>query len=148
MNTKTLSKECIHAIKNGNMIFICGNGGSAAQAQHFAAELIGKYKFERRSLPCIALTTDTSALTAIANDYGYDYVFTRQLEGLSKKGDVLIGLSTSGKSRNVNNALKWGKRNGLVVCDFERFGDNTSYIQEGHIVELHELAGLIEQEFI
>ena len=100
------SKIAVETLKNGNKILLCGNGGSAADAQHFAAELTGRYKTERRGLPGIALTTDTSALTAIGNDYGYDRVFDRQVEALASKGDLLIGISTSGNSTNVINALK------------------------------------------
>jgi D-sedoheptulose 7-phosphate isomerase len=100
------SKLAVETLRNGNKILLCGNGGSAADAQHIAAELTGRYKTERRGLPGIALTTDTSALTAIGNDYGYDRVFDRQVEALANKGDLLIGISTSGNSTNVINALK------------------------------------------
>ena len=148
MSIEHLAQVCINAIKKGNKIFICGNGGSAAESQHFAAELIGKYKHIRRALPCIALTTDTSILTSISNDYGYENVFTRQLEALSNPGDILICLSTSGKSANVLNAIDWGKKHNLIVDDFERVGDTTSEIQENQLCALHELAGLIENEFI
>ena len=97
----TASKIIVGALKNGNKVLLCGNGGSAADAQHIAAELTGRYKSERRGLPAIALTTDTSALTAIGNDYGYDRVFDRQTEALANSGDVIIGISTSGNSNNV-----------------------------------------------
>ncbi|MEA3498444.1 MAG: SIS domain-containing protein, partial [Campylobacterota bacterium] len=103
---QTASTIIVDALKNGNKVLLCGNGGSAADAQHIAAELTGRYKSERRGLPGIALTTDTSALTAIGNDYGYDRVFDRQVEALANKGDVLIGISTSGNSKNVISALK------------------------------------------
>ena len=95
------SKLAVETIKNGNKILLCGNGGSAADAQHIAAELTGKYKTERKGLPAIALTTDTSALTAIANDYGYDRIFDRQIEALANNGDLIIGISTSGNSKNI-----------------------------------------------
>ena len=111
--TQTIQKAALLAIqtlKNGNKILICGNGGSAADAQHIAAELTGRYKRERRGLSAIALTTDTSALTAIGNDYGYDFVFSRQFEALAQKGDLLWGISTSGNSANVLNALKLAKK--------------------------------------
>lgn len=147
MKIETLALACIKAIKNGNKIFICGNGGSAAQAQHFAAELIGRYKKERRALPAISLTTDSSILTSIANDYGFEKVFIRQLKALAKPGDVLIALSTSGRSDNVLLAIAWGKTNGMFVCDFERIGDSTAEIQENQLVALHELAGMIENAF-
>ena len=100
------SKIAVETLRAGNKILLCGNGGSAADAQHIAAELTGRYKTERKGLPAIALTTDTSALTAIGNDYGYDRVFDRQVEALAQKGDLLIGISTSGNSTNVINALK------------------------------------------
>ena len=89
---------------------VCGNGGSAADAQHFAAEIIGRFEKERIALPAIALTTDTSALTALGNDYGYDFVFSRQVEGLGVKGDTLVGISTSGNSENVIKAVEVGKK--------------------------------------
>lgn len=102
----TLAAEIIiKALQNGNKILIFGNGGSAADAQHFAAELTGRFVKERKGLPAIALTTDTSALTAIGNDYGFYKIFSRQVEALAKKGDVCIGISTSGNSNNVLNVL-------------------------------------------
>lgn len=103
----------IRTLKSGGKIMLCGNGGSAADAQHIAAELMGRYKVNRNPLPAIALTTDTSALTAIANDYGYDFVFKRQLQGIAKPGDCLIGISTSGNSLNVRLALAWAIRNDI-----------------------------------
>ena len=101
------------AMTLGNKILICGNGGSAADAQHFAAELTGRYLKERRSYPALALTTDTSALTAIGNDYGFDSVFSRQIEGLGKAGDILIAISTSGRSPNILKAVEVAKARGL-----------------------------------
>jgi len=148
MKIETLAEYCTKAIEEGNKILVCGNGGSAAESQHFVAELVNKFNHDRRALPAISLTTDTSVLTSIANDYGYENVFVRQLEALAKPGDVLIGLSTSGSSKNVNLALDWGRKNGLVVCDFERVGDSTPEIQENQLCALHELAGLIEEAFI
>jgi D-sedoheptulose 7-phosphate isomerase len=99
----------------GNAILVAGNGGSAADAQHFAAEITGRYMKERRSLPAIALTTDTSALTAIGNDYGFDKVFSRQLEGLGRPGDVFFGISTSGNSPNVIEAMRVAKTKGITT---------------------------------
>ena len=99
----------INSIKNGNTIIFCGNGGSAADSQHLAAELMGRYKIDRDPLSSIAITVDTSALTAIGNDYGYEKVFERQIRGIGKKGDVLIAISTSGKSCNVIEAIKVAK---------------------------------------
>lgn len=101
------------ALKNNKKILIFGNGGSAADAQHLAAELVGKYLKHRKALPAIALTTDTSIITAISNDYSYNNIFTRQLEALSSKGDVIIAITTSGKSTNVLKALKYAKKNNL-----------------------------------
>lgn len=103
------------ATKSGNRLFICGNGGSAADAQHFAAEFVCKYKNDRRPLAAIALTVDTSALTAIGNDYGYDQVFSRQLEALGKRGDVLVAITTSGASKNILNAVTRARELGLTV---------------------------------
>ena len=101
----TASIIASEALKNGHKIMLCGNGGSAADAQHIAAELSGRYKTERRGLAGLALTTDTSVLTAVGNDYGFDRIFDRQVEALAQKGDVLIGISTSGHSKNVVRAL-------------------------------------------
>ena len=152
----------IQTLKNGNKILICGNGGSAADAQHIAAELTGRYKRERRGLSAIALTTDTSALTAIGNDYGYDFVFSRQFEALAQKGDLLWGISTSGNSANVLNALKLAKkmecntlgfsgRNGGEMkewCDILLISpsEDTPRIQEMHILMAHIICDLIEKE--
>jgi D-sedoheptulose 7-phosphate isomerase len=145
----------MEVLKAGKKILIFGNGGSAADAQHIAAELVGRYKTERRGLPAIALSTDTSALTAIGNDYGYDRVFDRQVEALANEGDLLIGISTSGNSANVNNALKLGKELGCKTIGFSGKGggdmnglcdlnivvpsDDTPRIQEMHIMIGHIL---------
>ena len=153
----------VDALKNGNKILLCGNGGSAADAQHIAAELTGRYKTERRGLPGIALTTDTSALTAIGNDYGYDRVFDRQVESLANSGDVIIGISTSGNSKNVINALKLaqeigcktvgftGRDGGAMneVCDINLVvpSDNTPRIQEMHILFGHTICQLIDNSY-
>ncbi len=156
------SKIVIEALKNGNKVILFGNGGSAADAQHIAAELIGRYKSERRGLPGIALTTDTSALTAIGNDYGYDRVFDRQVEALANKGDILIGISTSGNSANVINAFKIGQEIGCKTIGFSgRDGgemnsfcdinlvvpsNDTPRIQEMHILFGHTICQLIDNE--
>lgn len=103
------------ALKNGNTVFWCGNGGSAAESSHLAVELIGRFKNNRRPLPSISLNADTSALTCIANDFGYDEIFARQLEGLARRGDVLIVLSTSGRSENILRALRKAKEIGVVT---------------------------------
>jgi len=101
---QTVAKACVDVYKNNKKTILAGNGGSAADAQHIAAELVGRYGFDRPSIPSLALTTDTSNLTAIGNDYGYDQVFSRQLDGMGVSGDLFIGISTSGNSKNVLNA--------------------------------------------
>ncbi|QKF78371.1 D-sedoheptulose 7-phosphate isomerase [Arcobacter defluvii] len=156
------SKLAVETLKNGNKILLCGNGGSAADAQHIAAELTGRYKTERRGLPGIALTTDTSALTAIGNDYGYDRVFDRQVEALANHGDLIIGISTSGNSKNVLNAFKVAKEKGCKTLGFSgRDGgemnklsdinlvvpsNNTPRIQEMHILFGHTICQIIDKE--
>jgi D-sedoheptulose 7-phosphate isomerase len=151
------------ALRRGQRVFFCGNGGSAADAQHLAAELTGRFRRERPSLPGIALTTDTSALTAIANDYGFEDVFVRQLSGLSQPGDVLVGITTSGHSPNVLRALEWAKTNnrttiGLLgkdggpakdLCDCALVvpHDDTARIQEMHILIGHIVCAWVEEEF-
>lgn len=157
------SQMIVETLRNKNKVLLCGNGGSAADAQHFAAELTGRYKLERKGLPAIALTTDTSALTAIGNDYGYDRVFDRQVEALASSGDVLIGISTSGNSKNVINALKIAKENncktvGLTgkdggdmnsICDLNLVvpSDDTPRIQEMHILFIHCICQIIDENF-
>lgn len=152
-----------NVLKNNGKILICGNGGSAADAQHFAAELTGRYKTERIALGAIALTTDTSALTAIANDYGYDVVFQRQVEALGNKNDLLIGISTSGNSKNVINAFEEAKKIGMQTIGFSgRNGglmsekcdlnllvkvDDTARIQEMHIIIIHIICQIIDNNF-
>jgi len=150
-------------IEKGGKILIFGNGGSAADAQHIAAEFVGRYKIERRGLPAIALTTDTSNLTAIGNDYGYDRVFERQVEALANRGDLLIGISTSGKSPNVIKALKLGKELGCrtvglsgkgggemsEVCDINIVipSNDTARIQEMHILIGHIICEAVDSDF-
>lgn len=149
------------AIKNGNKILICGNGGSAADSQHFAAEIVGRYMKERKGWPAVALTTDTSTLTAVGNDYGYDAVFERQVEALGEKNDWLIGISTSGNSENVIRAIqKAGSSDVKTIALLGRDGGkikelsdisillpakDTARIQEGHIFILHIWAEMIEE---
>jgi D-sedoheptulose 7-phosphate isomerase len=151
---------CGHALAQGQRIYLCGNGGSAADAQHIAAELIGRFVSDRRARPAIALTTDTSALTAIGNDYGYDEVFSRQVEGLCREGDVLIAISTSGNSDNVLKAVDTAHRAGASVIGLSgKSGgaldakadvslvvpsDVTARIQEMHIVIGHLICALVE----
>jgi len=152
----------IEALKNGHKIMFFGNGGSAADAQHLAGELIGRFLKERRSLPALALTTDSSVLTCLANDYGFDVVFARQIEGLAQKGDVAFGISTSGNSKNIINGLKkarelgcqtigllggnGGQTAGLVDLALTVPGKATPRIQESHITIGHILCRLIERD--
>jgi D-sedoheptulose 7-phosphate isomerase len=151
---------CHHALMAGHKILLAGNGGSAADAQHIAAELVGRFETERRSLPAFALTVDTSALTAISNDYGFENVFARQLEGLGTEGDVFIGISTSGNSPNIVKALEVAHRKGLktIVLSGKKGGilrgvsdaeiivpsDVTARIQEMHILIGHILCSYID----
>jgi len=155
-------KASVAVYKNNKKILIAGNGGSAADAQHFAAELVGRYGFDRPSLPALALTTDTSNLTAIGNDYGYDYVFSRQLEGMGQEGDLFIGISTSGNSQNILNAFASAKTKGITtvaltgrdggkmaeVADYTLIvpSNDTPRIQESHLLIEHMICDAIEKE--
>jgi len=147
--------------KNGGKLLVMGNGGSAADAQHFVAEIVGRFKLERRALPAVALTTDTSILTAIGNDYGYESVFSRQVEALANDGDLVVGISTSGNSPNIFKALQearlkgcrtvglLGKSGGSIkdLCDLVLIipSDDTPRIQEGHITIIHIVCDLMEK---
>ena len=158
-----MAERCKEALKSGNKVLFCGNGGSAADAQHLAAELIGRFQKERRSLASVALTTDTSILTAVANDYGYDEVFARQVEGLGRSGDVLIGISTSGNSANVVKAALKARDTGMHTIAFTGEGGGklkdicditfavpskvTARIQEMHIMVGHIICELVEDEY-
>jgi len=151
----------VDAFRNGNKLLVMGNGGSAADAQHLAAEIVGRFRLERRGLPAIALSTDTSILTAVGNDYGFDAVFRRQVEALARQGDVVIGISTSGSSPNVLSALCLAREMGcrtvgllgkdggsirdLVDIELTVPGHDTPRIQEGHITVIHILCELVEQ---
>ncbi|MEA3370821.1 MAG: D-sedoheptulose 7-phosphate isomerase [Campylobacterota bacterium] len=163
INTIELTaKRCVGIYNAKKKIILAGNGGSAADAQHIAAEMVGRYGFDRPSLPSLALTTDTSALTAIGNDYGYDYVFSRQLEGMGQDGDIFIGISTSGNSTNIIKAFERAKERGIAtVALVGRDGgemakladialvvpsDSTPRIQESHILIGHILCDIIEKE--
>jgi len=153
----------INCFSNGNKVVIFGNGGSAADSQHFAAEFIGRFLLERKSLPAISLTTDSSILTAIGNDYSFNDIFSRQCESLVKENDIVIGISTSGKSKNVINGLIESKKNnaqtvGILGCnggDIKNLVDyplvvpsnNTPRIQESHKVILHIICELVEKHF-
>jgi len=156
------AKMLIDCIRAGGCIYICGNGGSAADAQHIAAELVGRFVRERKGLPAVALTTDTSNLTSIANDYGFEHIFRRQVEALVKEGDVLWAFSTSGTSKNVLAAAELAKEKGASVLAFtgkkdsplERMSDvclcvegPTATVQEIHQVAYHILCDLAEEAF-
>lgn len=155
-------KLSVEALKQGNKILFAGNGGSAADAQHWAGELVSRFNFDRPGLAAIALTTDTSILTAIGNDYGYDYVFARQIEALGREGDVFFAISTSGNSKNIVRAIQVaserniavvgfaGQSGGLMAeaCDicFCMPSTETPKVQEGHEFLGHLICGLIEHE--
>ena len=162
-NTFNASAKVIaNALQNKNTIFWCGNGGSAAESSHLAVELIGRFKNNRRSLPSLSLNADTSAITCIANDFGYDEIFSRQLEGLGKKGDVLVVLSTSGNSENISRVLRKAKDLGVVsiallgkgggiaasLSDYSIVIDSeeTARIQEVHLLLGHTLCEYAEFE--
>jgi D-sedoheptulose 7-phosphate isomerase len=150
----------IGALKSGHKLFFCGNGGSAADSQHIAAEFVGRFQKERKAWPAIALTTDSSALTALGNDYTFDIVFSRPLQALGQKGDVLIAISTSGNSKNVLEAVKQAKLMGINtiavtggkggqlagLCNIVIIAasSKTARIQESHLVILHSLCELVE----
>jgi D-sedoheptulose 7-phosphate isomerase len=154
------TQACIGCLKNGGKILLAGNGGSAADAQHIAGEFVSRFAFDRPGLPAIALTTDSSILTAIGNDYGYEKLFTRQVQAHGNKGDIFIGYSTSGKSPNIIKAFEEARARGLIcigltgnrggpmrdLCDFvlEVPSSDTPKIQEGHAVLGHILCGLVE----
>jgi D-sedoheptulose 7-phosphate isomerase len=160
---ETACTLCVNTIRNGRRMFFFGNGGSAADAQHLAAELSGRYKKERRGLPGIALTTDTSAITAISNDYEYDYIFERQVEALAEPGDLLIGISSTGNSSNIIRAFKAGKNTGCQTLGLSgkgggKMNDNcdlnivvpsnfTARVQEMHILIGHILCQAIDDAF-
>ena len=156
-----LAKQITHALQTGKKLLLAGNGGSAADAQHLAAELVGRLHYDRPALAAIALTTDTSALTAIGNDYAFDRIFSRQVEAIGQEGDVLIGISTSGKSANILHAMEIARQKKLLTigltgkhaplmdaaCDavINVPSQETSIIQECHIVFGHILCGLVEE---
>ena len=158
-----IANTWIKALDNGNKVIFCGNGGSAADSQHLAAELMGRYKIDRNPMPALSLTTDTSALTAIGNDYGYEYVFSRPLKGIGIPGDVLVGISTSGNSRNVIEAFKVAQSKDIVTIAFTGAkgglmkdiadialnvpSDATNNIQEMHIACGHMICGIVENYF-
>jgi D-sedoheptulose 7-phosphate isomerase len=149
------------ALRSSNKLLLAGNGGSAADAQHIAAEIVGRYKMDRPAFAAIALTTDTSALTAIGNDYGFEQIFARQVEGLGRRGDVLLALSTSGRSANILAALKVARQQGLVTVGFTGAkgagmaascdhllvapSDDTAVIQQIYMAFAHGICDVVEQ---
>ena len=154
------SEAVIKALSSGHKLFFCGNGGSAADNQHIAAEFVGRFQKERKAWPAIALTTDSSALTALGNDYSFDIVFSRQLQALGQKGDCLIAISTSGNSKNVLEAARQAKALGITsiavtggnggqlapLCDIAIIAasSKTARIQESHLVIFHTICELVE----
>lgn len=162
-NIEASSSLIIDSIKNNGCLYICWNGGSASDAQHIAAEFTGRYLHERRSLPAVALTTDTSALTAIGNDYSFEDIFSRQLEGLGKAWDILLAISTSGNSKNVIKAVhaahkKWMHVIGLIGWNWWSLKDLadisivvpskvTARVQEGHILAYHIICEIVDNAF-
>jgi len=158
---EAIAAACINSLRSGGKLLLAGNGGSAADAQHMAGEYVSRFAFDRPGLPAISLTTDTSILTAIGNDYGYEMLFARQLQALGRKGDVFIAYTTSGKSPNIIAALQEAKKLGIIcvgmtgnrggplldLCDYvlEAPSSETPKIQEGHAVLGHILCGLVER---
>jgi D-sedoheptulose 7-phosphate isomerase len=159
---REIAARIVDALRLGGTLFLCGNGGSAAQAQHIAAEFTGRFKLERRGLRAVSLTTDTSALTAIGNDYGFENVFARQIEALGLPGDVLLGLSTSGGSKNVLRAFEKARECGvgcialtgptggaiaeLADATLAAPGESTANVQECHLAALHVVCEIAERE--
>jgi len=158
---QAVAEACVFALQGGNKLLFMGNGGSAADAQHLAGEMVSRFAYDRPGLPAFALTTDTSVMTAIGNDYGFEHLFSRQVEAVGRSGDVLFGISTSGRSPNVIAGLEAGRRMGLVTVGMtgnlgaritevvdhciEIPSGNTPNIQEGHIVVGHIICGLVAQ---
>jgi D-sedoheptulose 7-phosphate isomerase len=159
---QTIVSEIVKAFNNGNKVLFCGNGGSAADAQHLAAEFSGRFYKDRKALPSEALHCNTSYLTAVGNDYGYEFVYSRIIDGIGKEGDVLIGISTSGNSKNIINAFTKAKENGMLTIALtgEKGGDmapmadyaiqvpsnDTPRIQESHILIGHIICQLVEEQ--
>lgn len=156
-----VADACVKALQDGGKILFAGNGGSAADSQHLAGEIVSRFAYDRPGLAAFALTTDSSVLTAIGNDYGYEYLFARQIEAVGKGGDVFVGISTSGRSPNIRRALRVARERALVTvgltgrqggdmpecCDYclRVPSDSTPRIQEGHILIGHVLCSIIEQ---
>ncbi len=158
-----VSQSCLKAYQNGKKIILAGNGGSAADAQHIAAEFVSRFKFDRPGLPSLALTTDTSMLTAIGNDYGYDQVFARQLEANGDQGDILIAISTSGNSQNIINLVEVARSMNIYSVGFTNINggklrdkcdlclnvpyEETAIVQESHIMFGHIICGYVEEHY-
>lgn len=160
-------KDCVYVIvtafQNGNKVLFCGNGGSAADAQHLAAEFSGRFYIDREALPAEALHCNSSYITAVGNDYGYDVIYSRMIKGIGNKGDILVGLSTSGKSKNIINAFEAAKEKGMITIAFTGStggklknladhlinipSDNTPRIQESHITLGHIICQLVEEQY-
>lgn len=166
LDKKSIAKGAallVTVFSQGGKVLLCGNGGSAADAQHFAAELAGRFKKERRGLPAIAITTDSSALTAISNDYGYEQVFARQIDALAKAGDVVVIISTSGTSANAIEAVKAARKRSCAVLsltghkggklaelsdiNINILSSDTARIQELHIFVIHCICGMVDESF-
>ena len=164
LNTiETVADAITSAFQNGKKVYLCGNGGSAADAQHLAAEFTGRFYADRKALPAEALHCNTSYLTSVANDYGYDAVYARMIDGVGEKGDILIGLSTSGNSANISNAFESAKQKGLITIAFTGLSGgqlksisdylinipsiDTPRIQESHIMVGHIICQLVEEKY-
>lgn len=143
-----ISEDIIKCFKNGNKILIFGCGGLASESNHFAGELVGKYLHDRKALPAISLTSNEAIITSIANDFGFQFVFGRQIEALGKKGDVAIGMSTSGKSMSILIGLDRALELGLTTIDWPREGSNTPEIQENQIKLMHLVCKEVEEAFL
>ena len=147
MVAEDIAKQIIDTFKKGNKLILIGNGGSATQSSHFANEFLGKYKKIRQPLPAIALT-DYGCITAISNDFGFDYIFSRPLETLGKEGDLLITLSTSGKSSNIWQAIQVAKAKNIQVIDFPRIKGDVGEIQNYQLKLMHQIVELVEDHFV
>jgi len=164
INSISKAAEAIaETLKRGGKLIVFGNGGSAADAQHFAAELVGRFKKERKGLPAISLTTNASTITAVANDYSYDVSFSRQLEAFATPKDIVVGISTSGQAKNVIAAVTWAKKHGIrtialtgkdggklaKITDISLIvpSMHTPAIQESHITIIHAICAIIDEKF-
>jgi D-sedoheptulose 7-phosphate isomerase len=148
MSAREIAEQIIKCFKNGNKLLIVGNGGSAAEAQHMAAELIGKFMYIRKALPALALTTDTSIITSIGNDLGFENIFVRQLDALGKPGDILLCISTSCKSKDILNAKEMAKFKQIDIYDLPNVGESNPEIQENHLKLIHLICRLVEEAFV